>query len=805
MTMEHQDTQVRAGNALGVFLVALSTLMLEITLTRIFSVTLWYHFGALAVSLAMFGIGASGVFVYVLPGLFRREALGRQLSVLCTLFAISIAICFYIQLRIPFVPVLSLASLARLTLLYAITAVPFFMSGLCISVIFTHLPSQIGKLYFMDLLGAGLGCLFAVLAMSVLSAPNVVLVSATLAGIGGVSFAYAAGKAPVRRSVVLCIVLAALLPLNIHANLFRLEFVKGETYKQPEYERWNAYAYIGIWGALAKKRPFGWGMSKTWNGTTPRERLIRIDAGAATVITEFKGDLDEVDHLTYDVTSIGHYLFQDHSVLIIGAGGGRDILAALALGAGSVSGLEYNASIVEAVSDRYAEFSGQVYDLPGVKKIIAEGRSYIHSSADSFDLIQAALVDSWAASASGAFVMAENFLYTKEAFAAFLDRLTDDGVLSITRFNIPQAPQVLRTVSIAIEVLQDRGISRPQDHVMVITADRAGTVLVGKRPFTATQIQTIEREAQRLRFGVAWLPGKRPVGDLGALLSAEDPGRFISEFVYDISPPTDDRPFFFHMATTPKALRQSLMTAGVVKMGKFNVKWYGPLVLLAVLLVTTVLAVLCILVPLHLRRADVRGITGKGVSIGYFACLGIGFMLVEIPLMQRLTLLLGHPVYALSVVLFALLVFAGCGSLISSRMQAASAESCLRGILLLLIAVLCLYNFLVPTFVSRFIALRTGGRIALAVATLLPVGLLLGMPLPLGMRVLAARAPRLIPWVWGVNGACSVFASLFALALAMTVGFTWTMAVGTAVYLLALILTLRPSFRARPLTPVTEP
>jgi hypothetical protein len=770
--------------------------MLEITLTRIFSVTLWYHFGALAVSLAMFGIGASGVFVYVLPKLFRRERLGRQISMLCTLFGISIPICFYIQLRIPFVPVLSLASLARLTLLYAITAVPFFISGLCISLIFTHRSSQIGKLYFMDLIGAGLGCLAAVVAMSVLSAPNVVLISAVLAGIGGFAFARAASGTSVRRILALCIVLAVLLPLNTRANLFQLEFVKGEAYKQPEYERWNAYAYVGIWGATAKKRPFGWGMSRTWKGSAPRERMVRIDAGAATVITEFEGDLDAVEHLKYDVTSIGHYLFRDHSVLIIGAGGGRDILAALALGAGSVGGLEYNASIVEAVSGPYAEFSGDVYQLPGVRKIIAEGRSYAHSTADSFDMIQAALVDSWAASASGAFVMAENFLYTKEAFAAFLDRLTESGILSITRFNLPQSPQVLRTVAIAMEVLRDRGISQPENHIMVIMADKAGTILVGNQAFTAEQIQTIESEARRLRFVTAWLPGSGSTGDLSTLLSAEDPEPFISGFVYDISPPTDDKPFFFHMATTPEAMRQSLKTAGVVKLGKFNVKWYGPLVLLAVLLVATVLAVLCIIVPLYLRRADVRGITGRGVSLGYFACLGIAFMLVEIPLMQRLTLLLGHPIYALSVVLFALLVFAGCGSLISSRLRAASAGTYLRGVLLVLIVVLCVYNFMVPTFVSRFIGLRTWGRIAIAVATLLPVGLLLGMPLPLGMRVLSGRAPKLIPWVWGVNGACSVFASLFALALAMTVGFTWTMAVGTAAYLLALLLTLVPSFTA---------
>ena len=781
--------QLRLGNALGVFFVALSTLVLEIALTRIFSVTLWYHFGGLAVSLAMFGVGASGVFVYVLPNLFKPAAMGRQLYRLGALFGVSIAVCSYLQLHIHFVPVFSLSSVAKLTLLYAVTAVPFFLSGLCISLIFTHLPAQIGKLYFMDLLGAGLGCILAVATMSVLTAPNVVLLSAVTAGLGSLCFATATNPAPIKRSLVLCAALLALLFTDVHLNVFRFDFAKGAVYERPEYERWNSYAYIGIWGARSEPRPSGWGLSETWRRPGPPERMLKIDAGCATVITEFTGDLGKVEHLKCDVASIGHYLFQDHQVLVIGAGGGRDVLASLGFGARAVHALEYNASIVEAVNDHFAAFSGRVYDLPRVHKIIAEGRSYVQRSPDAYDLIQLSLVDSWAANASGAYVMAENFLYTKEAFAAYFDRLTDQGVLSITRFYLPQAPQLLRVVSIAAEVLRQKGIARPENHLMVILKGRGGTVLISKPPFTPAQVQTVDQQVRRLQFNLAWAPGQTATNAFAQFLTAGDPKHVLADFVYDISAPTDDKPFFFHMANSLKALRHTLQLTGAGGPSAWNVKWYGTFVLLAVLLIATTLAILCILLPLYFKRADLRGLTGIGTSLGYFACLGVGFMLVEIPLMQRFTFFLGHPVYALSVILFSLLVFAGCGSLLSSRMRKRFTESYLRRSLLLLIVALVAYNLLLPAFMNHFLGLSTAGRITLAVLALLPLGLLLGMPLPLGMRVLAGRAPRLIPWLWGINGACSVFASLFAIALAMTVGFTWTMLVGTAAYLLALTLT----------------
>lgn len=789
MVNSRQVGKVRRGNALGIFFVALSTLVLEITLTRVFSVTLWYHFGALAVSLAMFGIGASGVFIYVLPSLFPKASLGRQLSALCSLFALSIAVCFYIQLRIEFVPDSSFLSIATLALLYMVTAVPFFLSGLCVSLLFTHLPDQIGKLYFMDLIGAGLGCFVAVAAMSTISAPDVVLLSAVLAGFGGLSFATTAKGTPLKTILLLCVGLACLFGANNRLDLYRLDFVKGEAYERPEYEKWNSYSYVGIREVRHRTRPFGWGLSDVWTGTAPPERGVRIDAGAGTVIVGFNGDLETVEFLKYDVTSIAHNLFEDHKVLIIGAGGGRDILAALAFGADSVSALEYNAAVVEAANDHFAEFSGGVYELPGVKKIIAEGRSYVQRSTEKYDLIQASLVDSWAANASGAYVMAENFLYTREAFSAYFDHLTDRGVLSISRYNLPHSPQLLRITSIAMDILEERGIVDARDHLLIISKGRVGTLLMSREPFTKEQAKVIRKVARRMKFEMVWPPVREFKNEVEELLTSDDPARYVEEYPFDITPPTDDKPFFFHMANSPKAFRKMMETSESLIMSKFNIKWYGTFVLVAVLLVATVLAALCILLPLYVRRSDVRGIAGMKCTLAYFSCLGLGFMLIEIPLMQRLILFLGHPIYALSVVLFSLLVFAGCGSYLSSQLRAASARSYLRKSLGLLIGVLVLYNFLLPPLMGHFLGVGNAGRIGIAILALFPLGILLGMPLPLGMRVVADNAPRLVPWVWGVNGACSVFASLFAIIVAMSIGFTWAMLGGTAIYLVALLLT----------------
>ncbi|MFQ5491064.1 MAG: hypothetical protein ACE5GE_10110 [Phycisphaerae bacterium] len=792
-------SRVRIGNALGVFFVALSSLMLEITLTRVFSVTLWYHFGPLAVSLAMFGLGASGVFIYVLPGLFRPAALGRQLSIICTLFGISIAACCYVQLQISFNPSLSWSALATLTLLYIVTAIPFFLAGLCISLIFTHLPSQIGRLYFQDLVGAGLGCILAVALMSCFDAPTVVLLAAVAATLGGLCFATTDLNAPLNTIAAVCLAMIVLVLADSKLDWYRLNFGKGKVYTHPEYERWNSYSYVGVWPVRSDSRPSGWGLANTWRGAAPRERTIKIDAGAATVITEFDGDLAKVEHLKHDVTSIGHTLFTDHKVLIIGAGGGRDILAALAFGAKEVFALEYNRTVVEAVSRRFAQFGGGVYDLPQVHKIVAEGRSYVRRSDDTYDLIQLSLVDSWAANATGAYVMAENFLYTKEAFATYFDHLTPDGILSVTRFHVPQAPQLLRVVAIAADVLRDNGIEKPGDHLMVILKGIGGTVLMSKKPFTHIQTRAVANQARRSGFLIGWAPGRVLRSDFSALLNARNPQRLIDSFIFDISAPTDDKPFFFHMAKSARALRQTYEAAETARAKAWNVKWYGTFVLLAVLVIATAMALLCIVLPLFLRRADLVGISGKPASLGYFACLGVGFMLVEIPLIQRFTFFLGHPVFALSVVLFSLLVFAGIGSLLTSRMQARSPRSYLQRLLLVLIALLLAYNFLLPGFMDRFIAVSTMGRVTLAVVAMLPLGILIGMPLPLGMRLFGGPAPRLIPWLWGINGACSVFASLFAIALAMTIGFTWTMLTGTGIYLLALTLSRSKRISEAPL------
>jgi spermidine synthase len=784
------ETRVRTGNALGVFFVALATLMLEITLTRIFSVTIWYHFGSLAISLAMFGVGASGVLVYLAPGLFAPERMQRQLPVFCTLFAISIAFCFFLQLGIAFVPRFSMASLGSLTLLYLVTAVPFFLSGLCIALIFTHRPLQIGRLYFADLVGAGLGCVTAVGAMFLLSAPDVVLLAAVLAAIGSVCFGAVGGR--VRGPVVACLGLVALFGFNLKTNALRIDFVKGKVYAKQDFEDWNPYAYVGVGEITREKRPFGWGLSSVWEGTAPAERAVKIDAGAATTISEFSGDLAVVEHLQHDVTSIGHYLLDGHKVLVIGAGGGRDILAAKALGADTIHALEYNASVVKAVEEVFADFSGMPYSLPGVTKIVDEGRSYTRRTSESYDIIQASLVDSWAANASGAYVMAENFLYTKEAFTTFYEHLTDRGILSISRFNFARTPQLLRSASLAMAVLNDMGIENAGDHLVIVTARRGnvGTLLMSKQPFESSQVETLRREAARLAFEVRWAPGAELKNEIAELLTTSDPQAFIDAHMFDITAPTDNKPFFFHMMSTSKAWKE--LTSGREEGGQvagFAVKWYGNFVLLGVLAIATILAVVCILLPLFaFKRSALEGVKDKHALLGYFTCLGVGFMLVEIPMMQRFTLFLGHPVYALAVVLFSILLFAGVGSLITSRMQAASAETYLKRVLVGLLGVVALYVFVVPKLLDMFIVQEAPVRMVIAVVALMPLGLILGMPLPLGMRIVQRRASQLIPWMWGVNGACSVFASLFAIYMAMNIGLRNTVLYGAAVYAIALLL-----------------
>jgi hypothetical protein len=822
---------VRAGarTFAGLFLVTFSTLTYQLLLTRTFSVTMYYHFAFVAISVTMFGMAVGAIAVYLRPRLFGSERVARHLAIGSALFAVTIVLSYLTHLAIPFVIEPSVVSVYALGLTYAALSVPFVLSGIVVSLALTRFPQQVGPLYAADLTGAALGCLVVGPLLRLADAPTAVLATAGVASVAAVLFT--AERAPNGITVShglgrVCTTLAVLMIVATTANgvaarrnagWLRLMWVKGQYEARPLVERWNSFSRIRVIGDANRViKPSGWGLSATLPADkSARELHLDIDSYAGTELTWYNGDPGTVSHLRYDVTNVAHYLRPNSRVVVVGTGGGRDVLSALVFNQREVTGVEINESIIDLVTRRFGDFTGHLDRDPRVRFVNDEARSYITRLNNRVDLIQISLIDTWAATASGAFVLTENSLYTTNAWRTFLDHLAPRGILSVSRWYYADRPgEVYRLATLASTVLMQRGVARPGDHYAIVRArpaaagngpDGVGTMLLSRDPLSAEDLDALETVASRLQFEIVQSPRYSADDTFAAIASGSRLEDAIAAHPLNIAAPTDDTPFFFHMLRLRDVFKISRWhDQGIVR---FNMTAVG---ILGVLMVTvTILTTACIVLPLMVARSKDRALrVGSDVSprragsldpagdrashasadisshLLYFAAIGFGFMLVEISQVQRLAIFLGHPVYSLSVVLFSLLLSSGIGSLATARLSSRPQSS--TRVLLLLVVVLVAFGSITPVVVRYFDATSTATRIAVSVAILLPIGFFMGMAFPIGMRRALSEAPSIAPWLWGVNGAASVSASVLVVVIALGAGIAAAFWVGTACYLVAL-------------------
>jgi spermidine synthase len=760
-------------------------LMTELALTRIFSVTMFYHFAFLAISIALFGLSASGVFVY----LSRRRLAARDTDeLLCTAalaHMLSTVLALACLVRIPVSLTYSPDNVVRMVAIYLLAAAPFFTGGAVLSIAFSRLTARINALYASDLLGAALGCLALVPLMNLLGAPGVVLTAAALAGVAAVCFApmpwrrWAARAALVVLGVPLAMQLAGMEPFEVVA-------IKGaERESRLVFSKWNSFSRVGVYDYPHQD----WSLSPNFKGKPGPSLFMDIDASASTPILRMQDGIAEAAYLRYELTAIGYHLVErpgGFDALVIGPGGGRDVLTALAFGARRVEGVEINPIIVRDVMlERFREYSGGLYARPEVAVHVEDGRSYVRRSPKRYDVIQASLVDTWAATAAGAYTLTENSLYTAEAFGEYLDHLTADGLLTMTRWVVDG----LRLVSLAQEAGARRGLDAAR-HVAIVQHKTVMTFLFKRSPFSAAEVRKLERAAAELGFTLLYAPGapvpavRDPVemrqagvslADYRALLLAPDREKFVAGYRYDVSATTDDRPFFFHVTR----LRDQLSVA----FGRHLLFGTGLSALLSLFIISAVLVLLFIVAPLAIGAERPR--RGWGAWLAYFAALGAAFMLLEVALLQRFVLLLGHPVYSLTVTLFALLLGTGLGSLVSRRVPAEAVRRVAVWALLAAAGVGVLAALVLAQLVDFAIPWPLPARIAAAVALLVPVGVLLGIGLPAGMRLLDRLHPPIVAWGWGMNGAFSVIGATAAIFIAMNWGFSATLLAAAATYMLA--------------------
>ncbi len=782
--------------------------MYEVVLTRIFSVTMWYHFAFVAISVALFGLTAGALIVHLQPGRFRDGDVPARLWLFSLLFSLAIAICFVTQLAIPFDPELNVASAWSIVLTCLVISIPFVCSGVVVCLALTRFPAQTNRLYAADLVGAALGCILVVALFVVLDGPSLVIAIGAIAALGALFFAFeAASRRGFALALSLAVVLGSAAAVNgvLHSKghpLLRIVWAKGEPDFQHDFEKWNAFSRVTVdrWGD-GLTGPSGVGMSRTIPSDTRVEQLgMVIDSNAATVLTRYTGDPSETDFLRYDISNLAHHALEAADVLVIGVGGGRDVLSALEFDQKSVTGVEINGNILDTTNGEYGAFTGHLDRNPRVRFVEDEARSYLARSDDTYDLIQISLIDTWAASSAGAYALTENSLYTTRAWDVFLDRLAPGGMLSVSRwYTIPGRERPLeayRAVALAATVLMGRGAADPRAHLLVYRSDPNGagasamTLLVSPEPFSATTLAAISGAAARLGFTPVLTPDAAIDEHFAALASPNGPGEAIASFDADISAPTDDRPFFFQMAD----LGTVFGGAGFSRDDSTR-----PVLVLTLLAVAILGMTLGFIVLPLLFKTGAAAHRGMAPFYSYFAGIGLGFLLIEIAQLQRLSIFLGHPTYALTVVLFSLLVSSGIGSMVSDRIADPRRPTRALAPLGALVVTVAAFGVLTPEIIERLDGATTPVRITTAVAILVPCGLLMGTAFPIGMRAAAARPGAPTAFLWGINGATSVCASVFGVAIAIFFGISVSYFVGVGAYAfaaVALVVIVRLQLRA---------
>jgi len=771
----------------GVGMCSLASLLLELALTRLFSVVLFYHFAFLAISIALLGLGAGGVFAYVRKPQLKLIETRTLAARLCCANAIAIPIVLEIVLHVPVSLTLSDYNLLKLTVLYVASAVPFFITGLLFSVVFARETRTITRLYGADLLGGALACLCIVPLLNWLGGPNTILFAALLVAGAGMTWG---GERTVSRMLGCCaLLLVSAIAANYNGRLIDVVYAKGMFRDKAwvEFARWNAISRVEV------------------DQQGSQGKTVVIDADASTYIMNvdphaWQGTVWQ-KNLMAAPPALANVLRPRGEYAIIGPGGGVDVLRAVANGSPSVTAIEINPIIANAVMrGRYADYSYRLYEQPEVHLHVTDGRSFVRLSNQRFDVVQMTLVDTWASTAAGAFALSENSLYTVDAFREYFEHLKPDGLLAITRWEFHEPREALRVVSVATQALHELGVPNPAQHFIVVSdgglnTDGIPVVVLAKRsPFTPAEEEAVRAHLQKKpNLAALYLPSAPGHNPFSALIASNDALAFAKTYAYNVAPVDDNAPFFFF------TLKASQFFGG--NESKRGIDWKVNLgvVVLGIVLVISLLAVISFLVmPLASRGLGNQ----PARPLFYFVAIGLGYILVEIAFIQRVVLFLGHPTYALTVVVFLLLLSSGTGSLVS-RWWLRETSLAWRP-LAFVIAGLVLAVWGLPGVLAALIGIPFALKLLVSAALLAPLGFAMGMPFPTGLRALArtdspdltvaqlgepaSAQNNLIEWAWAVNAGSSVLGSVLAIVIALQFGLNVTLASGAAAYLVALAL-----------------
>jgi hypothetical protein len=757
-----QRPSLRIVVAVG--LVAGCVLALQVLLTRLLSAVVFYHFGFLAISLALLGAGTGAILIYVRPGWFvpgdLRPALARW-SVVLSVLLIAVPVVI-VRLDYDYAGAIGARFVLNLGLACLLATLPFAAAGIVIALAIRGYSRWVDRVYAFDLAGAALGAIAIVPLLWLVDAPTLFVALGLVAALAALLFAPTAAAR--RAGLAAACVSAAALALAGATSIYAVPpSVPIAERVDPVSDRWTPLSRVLGFPPVGRDARFA---------------AVNYDRVYAPVPLVYRGErLPDWRTLATGAQSIGYELTGPGHALVIGGGGGRDIENALTERQ-RVDVIELNDAIRRTVDEDLARWSGSPYSLPGVGTVIGDGRSILARRDRRYDQIHIGFTDTWSGNSAQAFALTENNLYTLEAFEEYLDHLRPGGVLNVSRLRRALGDEALRVTVLTLEALRRHGVDHPERNVVVVLGtdifgERYGTVLARLEPWTRAELDRIGRLARARAEGVAFAPGSPGVLEWAMLAAAPSPRAFCDGWRLDVCPPTDDRPFFFNM-TRLGAVGEATPAGYVTSVDPF-------LVLLITLAILIALCVVAFIVPLALGPREGRPPLS---SLSFFAAIGMGFLVLEVVLIQRFVLFLGFPTYALSIVLFALLLFTGAGSLVSARLG--EPRRVLVTALAVALALIAAAAVGLQPLLRALIELPFALRVVVSVALIAPFGVALGTAMPIGLRRLAARHPQGVPWAWGINGITSVIASVLAVAVAIAFGFTVATLVAFACYLVAL-------------------
>jgi spermidine synthase len=739
----------------GIFLVSLASLMLEILITRVYSVIIWYGYAFIVISVAMLGLSFGGVFSHFFVK--NPKTLLRSITLATLTFAASIPIAIYAVLQFPL-------NTYVLYAYYAFSVVPFFFCGVCISAIFQNQKKAAYGLYFADMVGASVGCFLVEPLLGPFGAVEVIVLLSVIVSSAGVLFALASQR---RKLVALSLVFLSLSTVlfvgnhetnaidivpNVVKSLFRV--LESDSGFRNVASDWNSISRVDV--------------VQGYQGQVMAN--IFIDADAGTAVYNWSGSVNSLDFMRSNIFYTPYNVIKNpRNTLIIGSGGGGDILAALEGGSASITAVEVNPLVIQAVKNLTNVYSWDDGKPPfdDIHEVVADGRSFISRTNDKFDVIVLTLVDSWAALASGGYALAENYLYTKEAFQHYYDHLTEGGTLSMTRW-ITEVPKLVAT---ATEMLESEGVppSEVGRYIAITTWTSSGQeavlFMLKKTAFSPEEAQILENStfAMGADHGLLYVPYVYEQGQYAGVLNGTvSLEQFYSQTQTQAKPATDDSPFFFSFEKGVPASMQ-------------------PLIIFAVLATLGVAAV-----PL-LRKRSAQKTKAALPFIAYFAALGLGYMLVEITLVQKFILFLGNPTLTLSVILFTLLAATGLGSLAGNFVKIDLKKKTLLACACV-ITLIAAYIFLINPVLNLMLPQEQLTRVLVTIFLLFPLGFAMGLPFPSGINFLSHDESKVsVQWMWAINGIMSVLGSVLATVIGITMGLSFGLVIALACYAVALV------------------